>query len=102
MPLNNRLRRGVSTRRALTNGAPVFLPEVSPTRVAVQAMSCVGFPQGGIILRHGIPVLGLTAAVTLCCSFAVEDKTDGNPKTTIVPLRINTNIRAENREFMDG
>ncbi|MEO0377808.1 MAG: MgtC/SapB family protein, partial [Cyanobacteria bacterium P01_A01_bin.17] len=43
----------------------------SPTRVAAQIVSGVGFLGGGIILRDGASVRGLNTAATLWCSAAI-------------------------------
>ncbi len=43
----------------------------SPTRVAAQIVSGVGFLGGGIILRDGASVRGINTAATLWCSAAI-------------------------------
>ena len=43
----------------------------SPTRMAAQVVSGVGFLGAGVILREGINVTGLNTAATLWCSAAV-------------------------------
>jgi putative Mg2+ transporter-C (MgtC) family protein len=43
----------------------------SPTRVAAQVVSGVGFLGAGVILREGINITGLNTAATLWCSAAV-------------------------------
>jgi putative Mg2+ transporter-C (MgtC) family protein len=43
----------------------------SPTRVAAQVVSGVGFLGGGVILREGASVRGLNTAATLWCAAAV-------------------------------
>ncbi len=40
---------------------------MSPTRVAAQIVSVIGFPGAGIILRDGFTVHGLNTAATLRC-----------------------------------
>ena len=45
--------------------------EASPTRVAAQVVSGVGFLGGGVILREGASVRGLNTAATLWCSAAI-------------------------------
>jgi len=45
--------------------------EVSPTRVAAQVVSGIGFLGAGIIFRHGFTIHGLNTAATLWCSAAV-------------------------------
>src|SRR5277367_4216842 len=43
----------------------------SPTRVAAQVVSGVGFLGAGVILREGINITGLNTAATLWCSAMV-------------------------------
>lgn len=45
--------------------------EVSPTRVAAQVVSGIGFLGAGIIFREGFTVRGLNTAATLWCAAAV-------------------------------
>jgi putative Mg2+ transporter-C (MgtC) family protein len=45
--------------------------DTSPTRVAAQVVSGIGFLGAGVILRQGIDVRGLTTAATLWCAAAV-------------------------------
>lgn len=45
--------------------------EVSPTRVAAQVVTGIGFLGAGIIFRHGFTIHGLNTAATLWCSAAV-------------------------------
>jgi putative Mg2+ transporter-C (MgtC) family protein len=49
----------------------IFPDEVSPTRVAAQVVSGIGFLGAGIIFREGLNVRGLNTAATLWCSAAV-------------------------------
>ena len=49
----------------------LFADEVSPTRVAAQVVSGIGFLGAGIIFRDGFNVHGLNTAATLWCSAAV-------------------------------
>ncbi|MFN3615211.1 MAG: MgtC/SapB family protein [Rubrimonas sp.] len=51
--------------------AASFPEEVSPTRVAAQVVSGIGFLGAGIIFREGFNVRGLNTAATLWCSAAV-------------------------------
>lgn len=51
--------------------AATFDAEVSPTRVAAQIVSGIGFLGAGIIFRDGFTVSGLNTAATLWCSAAV-------------------------------
>ena len=46
----------------------LFPNEVSPTRVAAQVVSGIGFLGAGIIFRDGFNVHGLNTAATLWCS----------------------------------
>lgn len=45
--------------------------EKSPTRVAAQVASGIGFLGGGVILREGFSIRGLNTAATLWCAAAV-------------------------------
>lgn len=49
----------------------LFPNELSPTRVAAQVVSGIGFLGAGIIFRQGFNVHGLNTAATLWCSAAV-------------------------------
>ncbi|MCS6986029.1 MAG: MgtC/SapB family protein [Sphingomonadaceae bacterium] len=51
--------------------AELFPGEASPTRVAAQVVSGIGFLGAGIIFREGVNVRGLNTAATLWCSAAV-------------------------------
>jgi len=51
--------------------ASLFPGEGSPTRVAAQVVSGIGFLGAGIIFREGLNVRGLNTAATLWCSAAV-------------------------------
>lgn len=51
--------------------ASFFPGEASPTRVAAQVVSGIGFLGAGIIFREGLNVRGLNTAATLWCSAAV-------------------------------
>src|SRR6202790_2319088 len=51
--------------------ASLFPGEASPTRVAAQVVSGIGFLGAGIIFREGLNVRGLNTAATLWCSSAV-------------------------------
>ncbi len=51
--------------------AATFDGDVSPTRVAAQIVSGIGFLGAGIIFRDGFTVSGLNTAATLWCSAAV-------------------------------
>jgi putative Mg2+ transporter-C (MgtC) family protein len=45
--------------------------DTSPTRVAAQVVSGIGFLAGGVILKEGASVRGLNTAATLWCSSAI-------------------------------
>jgi putative Mg2+ transporter-C (MgtC) family protein len=49
----------------------LFPNDGSPTRVAAQVVSGIGFLGAGIIFREGLQVTGLNTAATLWCSAAV-------------------------------
>jgi len=50
----------------------ILMPEeISPTRVAAQVVSGIGFLCAGVIIRDGLNVRGLNTAATLWCSAAV-------------------------------
>jgi putative Mg2+ transporter-C (MgtC) family protein len=49
----------------------LFPDDASPTRVAAQVVSGIGFLGAGIIFREGLQVSGLNTAATLWCSAAV-------------------------------
>ena len=69
---------GLRTNALVAMGAAAFVTlsalltgEQSPTRIAAQVVSGIGFLGGGIILREGLNVRGLNTAATLWCSAAV-------------------------------
>ena len=69
---------GLRTNALVALGAAAFVTfsalypdEVSPTRVAAQVVSGIGFLGAGIIFRDGFTVHGLNTAATLWCSAAV-------------------------------
>lgn len=71
-------KAGLRTNALVALGASAFVlfsqlvpNEVSPTRVAAQVVSGIGFLGAGIIFRDGLNVQGLTTAATLWCSAAV-------------------------------
>ncbi|WP_299148551.1 MgtC/SapB family protein [uncultured Tateyamaria sp.] len=51
--------------------AALFPDDMSPTRVAAQVVSGIGFLGAGIMFRHGFTIHGLNTAATLWCSAAV-------------------------------
>lgn len=56
---------------AFVTFAALYPEEVSPTRVAAQIVSGIGFLGAGIIFREGFNVHGLNTAATLWCSAGV-------------------------------
>src|SRR6266436_987233 len=72
-------RIGPQARHALVSvGAAGFVvfsmtisADSSPTRVAAQIVSGIGFLGAGVILREGINIRGLNTAATLWCSAMV-------------------------------
>ncbi|HYT88843.1 MAG TPA: MgtC/SapB family protein [Gemmataceae bacterium] len=69
---------GLRTNALVCLGAAMFvaLPQLlggdsSPTRVAGQVVSGIGFLGGGVILREGLTVRGMNTAATLWCSAAI-------------------------------
>jgi putative Mg2+ transporter-C (MgtC) family protein len=69
---------GLRTNALICFGAALFVSvgrmvdhESSPTRVAAQVVSGIGFLGGGVILREGLNVRGLATAATIWCSAAV-------------------------------
>ncbi len=73
----NRLA-GLRTNTLVALGAATFVifaslvpGENSPTRVAAQVVSGIGFLGAGLIFREGLSVRGLNTAATLWCSAAI-------------------------------
>jgi putative Mg2+ transporter-C (MgtC) family protein len=69
---------GLRTNALVCVGAALFVSlsrlmdhEGSPTRIAAQVASGIGFLGGGVILREGLSVKGMTTAATIWCSAAV-------------------------------
>jgi putative Mg2+ transporter-C (MgtC) family protein len=70
---------GLRTNALVALGAALFVGlssllgegESSPTRIAAQVVSGLGFLGGGVILREGLTVRGLNSAATIWCSGAV-------------------------------
>jgi putative Mg2+ transporter-C (MgtC) family protein len=74
---HNRLA-GLRTNTLVALGAATFVVfeqlfpnETSPTRVAAQVVSGIGFLGAGLIFREGLSVRGLNTAATLWCSAAI-------------------------------
>jgi len=69
---------GLRTNALVALGAAAYtvfsmleVDEVSPTRVAAQVVSGIGFLGAGVIMREGVNVRGLNTAATLWCAAAV-------------------------------
>jgi putative Mg2+ transporter-C (MgtC) family protein len=68
---------GLRTNALVSLGAAGFVVfsmavgDSSPTRVAAQVVSGIGFLGAGVILREGINIRGLNTAATLWCSAMV-------------------------------
>lgn len=69
---------GLRTNALVSTGASAFVTlsalmpgESSPTRVAAQVVSGIGFLGAGVILREGLNIRGMNTAATLWCSAAV-------------------------------
>jgi putative Mg2+ transporter-C (MgtC) family protein len=69
---------GLRTNALVCVGAALFVSlsrlmddAGSPTRIAAQVVSGIGFLGGGVILREGLNVKGMTTAATLWCSAAI-------------------------------
>lgn len=71
---------GIRTNALVSVGAALFVilgsvaitgQDADPTRVAAQVVSGIGFLGGGVILRDGLNVRGLTTAATLWCAAAI-------------------------------
>lgn len=72
--------------------------EISPTRVAAQVVSGIGFLGAGVIMRDGLNVRGLNTAATLWCAAAVGVLAGGGhflaaAITSGVVLLANTGLR---------
>jgi len=69
---------GMKTTTLVCFGACLFVTlsalivdDGSPTRIAAQVVSGIGFLAGGVIIRDGYSVSGINTAATLWCSAAV-------------------------------
>lgn len=70
---------GVRTTALVSFGSCMFVTlstlmsgaDSSPTRIAAQVVSGVGFLAGGVIIRDGFSVSGINTAATLWCSAAI-------------------------------
>lgn len=70
---------GLRTNALVSVGAALFVllsigfpgAEASPTRVAAQVVSGIGFLGAGVILRDGVNIRGINTAATLWCAAAI-------------------------------
>jgi putative Mg2+ transporter-C (MgtC) family protein len=69
---------GLRTNALVCVGAALFVslsrllvPESSPTRIAAQVVSGIGFLGAGVIMREGLNVRGMNTAAPLWCSAAI-------------------------------
>jgi putative Mg2+ transporter-C (MgtC) family protein len=70
---------GLRTNALVAVGAALFVllsvafaeAEASPTRVAAQVVSGIGFLGAGVILRDGVTVRGVNTAATIWCAAAI-------------------------------
>ncbi|MEU6757837.1 MgtC/SapB family protein [Streptomyces sp. NPDC046685] len=68
---------GLRTNTLVAAGATLFVllsasfADTSPSRIAAQVVSGVGFLGAGVIMRDGLNVTGINTAATLWCSAAV-------------------------------
>ena len=70
---------GLRTNTLVCVGASLFVMfsvmtpgDSSPTRIAAQVVSGIGFLGGGVILREGVTVRGLNTAASLWCAAAIR------------------------------
>jgi putative Mg2+ transporter-C (MgtC) family protein len=69
---------GLRTTTLVSTGASLFVMlsvltpgDASPTRIAAQIVSGIGFLCGGVILREGVSIRGLNTAATIWCAAAI-------------------------------
>jgi putative Mg2+ transporter-C (MgtC) family protein len=69
---------GLRTNTLVATGAALFVMlsvltpgDSSPSRIAAQVVSGIGFLAGGVILREGLTVRGLNTAATIWCAAAI-------------------------------
>lgn len=70
---------GLRTNALVATGAALFVllsvafadEEASPTRVAAQVVSGIGFLGAGVILRDGVNLRGINTAATIWCAAAI-------------------------------
>ncbi|BAQ59858.1 Mg(2+) transport ATPase protein C [Geminocystis sp. NIES-3708] len=75
---------GLRTSTLVATGSALFVifsvltpKDASPTRIAAQVVSGIGFLAGGVILREGLTVKGLNTAATIWCSAAIGSLAGG-------------------------
>lgn len=100
-----RRKAGLRTNALVALGAAAFVvfsmtheADTSPSRVAAQVVSGIGFLGAGIIFRDGMNVMGLTTAATLWCAGAVGVMAGGGywPEalvTTALVVFVNLGLR---------
>ncbi|EKO3575301.1 MgtC/SapB family protein [Vibrio metschnikovii] len=96
---------GLRTNALVSLGAASFTlmsmmvdGDASPTRVAAQVVSGIGFLGAGVIMKEGANIRGLNTAATLWCSAAIgvmigANQWSGAVAVTIVILATNTLLR---------
>lgn len=112
--INNK-SAGLRTNTLVSVGACIFvLASIyttghtgDPSRVIGQIVTGIGFLGGGVILHHGVSVLGLTTAATIWCSAALGSIAGlGYYKETavctILIILINTAFKKADKWFMNG
>lgn len=69
---------GLRTNALVAAGSALFVllavntaEEISPTRIAAQVVSGIGFLGAGVIIRDGINVRGINTAATIWCAAAI-------------------------------
>lgn len=70
---------GIRTTALVSFGACMFVTlsvfmageDSSPTRIAAQVVSGIGFLAGGVIIRDGFSITGINTAATIWCSAAI-------------------------------
>ncbi|WP_374116445.1 MgtC/SapB family protein [Hoyosella sp. YIM 151337] len=69
---------GLRTNALVASGSALFVllavntaEEISPTRIAAQVVSGIGFLGAGVIIRDGINVRGINTAATIWCAAAI-------------------------------
>jgi putative Mg2+ transporter-C (MgtC) family protein len=83
---------GLRTNALVSLGASLFVGlsalltgDDSPSRIAAQVVSGLGFLGGGVILREGLNVHGLNTAATIWCSGAVGSLAGaGHPRAALI------------------